>query len=275
MPAPRTFHEVLTAAVNDFIENGYDSQERLEYWLAELQAAAMRSMVPEAKVQEYLTAELRKQYRAKVENGGILNLHPGVPRFTLQRVSPHLRAELDRRILASANLIKLNRREAIERTLQRFSGWATSIPGGGTDAAQRAKIKEQVVKPLASLLFVERRVVIDQGHKFVANLSEILARDTDALAGEWHSKWRQRNYNYREDHKERDGHVYAMPNNWALEKGLMKAGPDGYIDDVTRPGEEVFCGCRYRWIYNLNELPANMLTKYGAAVLAEAERQLA
>ena len=129
--------------------------------------------------------------------------------------------------------------------------------------------KTGIRKSLAQLPFEERRVLIDQGHKLSASLSEILALEGGAIAGEWHSQWRRAGYNYREDHKERDMQVYTIRNNWAMQKGLMKAGPCGYTDDITAAGEEVFCRCSIRYLYNIRDLPETMLTAKGAAALKE------
>lgn len=258
-----SFYDVLTRAVLDMTEFGYDSVDRVAMWLQRLKEAARRSLVPEATLDATLKATLRAVYRSKIERGGILKQHPGIGRFTLQQVAPRLRAELDRRIVASAGLIKLNRTRAIEDTLQRFSGWATSIPAGGTDAASRRAVKDQIRKPLASLPFRERRVLVDQGHKFAANLSNILATDGGAIALIWHSNWRQLNYDYREDHKERDLKVYMLRDNWAQRAGLVKAGAAGYYDQVTAVGEEVFCRCFAQYLYSLRSLPADMLTAKG------------
>src|SRR6266550_7717966 len=128
-----TFHELCTAAVADFAEHGYDSEARLELWMARLHAAAWREMVPEQVMLEKVRESLGSIYRRLVERGSIMARHPGVPRFTLERVRPALRSALDRAILANVNLIKFNRAEAVEKSLRRFAGWATSIPPGGSD----------------------------------------------------------------------------------------------------------------------------------------------
>ena len=231
--------------------------------MAALDKAARASLMPEHQMREQMQQAFRGVYRRLVENGGIAQFHPGVQRFTIQQVLPKLRAELDRRILASAQLIKLNREAAIQKTLQRFSGWSTSIPAGGTKTADRVEEKDKVRKSLAQLPFEERRVLIDQTHKLTSALNETLATGGGAIAAKWFSHWRQAGYDYREDHKERDGVVYAIRGNWALEKGLMKPGAAGFVDDITKPGEEVFCRCSYRYIYNLRSLPEDMLTAKG------------
>ena len=263
-----SFYETVTAAVNDITEHGYDTQERVDFWLREIAAAAARDLTPEHSMRETLNRSIALVYKRLVDNGGIVQYNPGVSRLTIDRVKPMLRGELDRRIMASANLIKLNRKAAIEKTLQRFSGWSTSIPKGGSAVVDKRDVKDNIRKSLAQLPYEERRVLIDQGHKFTAALSEVLAVNSDAIAGEWHSHWKQLNYNYREDHKERDLKIYAVRGNWAMQKGLMKAGDAGFTDEITRAGEEVSCRCFYRWIYNLRDLPQDMLTLKGKSELA-------
>jgi len=268
------FYEVVTLAVRDISKHGYDSQQRVDFWMAEIAEAAARDMTSPQVIQATLNSAMQGLYTRLIERGGILKQHPGVSRFTLEKVKPALRSELDRRIMASAQLIKLNREASIQKTLQRFSGWATSIPAGGSDAVDKNETKDNIKKSLKQLPFEERRVIIDQSHKLISSLSDILARDGGALAGEWHSHWRQVNYDYRRDHKERDMHVYAVRDNWALKQGLMKAGSDGYSDDITTPGEEIFCRCFYRFIYNLRDLPENMITAKGKTALQEAKEKI-
>jgi len=271
---PETFQEVLTAAVNDIAASGYDSPERVQRWVERIERAAADALVPEAVAQRRLRDALQATYDRFVERGGAVR-EGLADRFTLQQVKPRLRLELDRRILASADLIKLNRREAISDTLRRFRGWATSIPPGGSRAVDKADEKRDIRKGLTQLPFRERRVAIDQGHKFLSNLSEIIATDGGAIAGTWRSRWRQPGYDYRKDHKDRDGEVFLVRGSWAQREGLVRPGPAGYADQVTKPGEEVFCRCKYQWLFNLRDLPADMLTAKGRASLAQVRLAIA
>lgn len=258
-----SFYETITAAITDMCEYGYDSADRVAAWVQRIREAALRSLTPPHVLQDALNRTMAAIYRSKIERAGILKFHPGVQPFTLARVAPRLRAELDRRIMASAGLIKANRTEAVETTLRRFAGWATSIPPGGTDVSMRREVKEEIRKPLAQLPFAERRVAVDQGHKFVANLNNILAQDAGAIALKWRSNFRQAHYHYREDHKERDGKIYLIRGNWAQERGLVKPGDVGYYDQITAVGEEVFCRCFAQYVYSLRALPDDMLTARG------------
>ena len=265
-----SFYDVLTAAVTDMIENGFDSTERVAFWVVRIREAALAAMIPEAEMERLLRERLADQYRRSVDAGGMLKDHKNAQRFTIEKVRPALRAELDRAIYASASLIQLNRRAATEKTLQRFQGWAMSIPKGGSDVASRSKAKDDIRKSLAQLPYEERRVLIDQGHKFASNLSAILATDGGAIAG----IWRHHHVTYpRPEHVDRDGDVYLIRDSWADKAGLVKpARRNGYTDDIEKPGELVFCRCTYQYLYRLRDLPPDMLTKKGKDALADARK---
>lgn len=273
--ARQSFYEVVTEAVADLTEHGFDSQERVLYWERRLKEAAEASMGSAAQMEQQLRGGLAAVYRRLVENGGALKHHPGVARFTLEKLAPRLRSELDRRILASANLIKLNREQAVAKTLQRFTGWATSIPAGGSETVDRREEKAHIAKALKSTSFEVRRLNIDQGHKLAASINEVIARDTGAIAVVWKSHWRQAGYNYRPDHKERDGQVYLLRDSWARTAGLVKPGEAGCYEEITAVGEEPFCRCFATYLYNLRQLPEAMLTALGKAELERARKVVA
>jgi len=236
-----TIAEVLAAAIRDFTEHGFDSERRLNDWLAQLRAAIEANVRSPPAMEAAMRDALGAIYRRLVDKGQVLRAHPTVERFTVARVAPRLRLELERRIMASAQLIKLNRAEAIEKTVRRFSGWATSVPKGGSETVSRREVKDEVYKPLASLPFVERRVLIDQGHKLNSSISAVIAQDNNAIAAQWYSRWRVAGYNYRPDHKERDGLIYLIRDSWAAKARLVKPGPAGWSDEITQPAEEPFC----------------------------------
>jgi hypothetical protein len=265
-----TFYEVVTAAIADFMRYGFDSQKRLDFWIEKLREAAVKSLITEKEMQKEIERSLGQAYSRLVTKGGLIN--DNVSKFTLDKLKPKLRAELDRRIMASANLIKYNREETISNTLRRFAGWATSIPIGGTDIVDKKKEKKNIRKDLATIDFKERRVIIDQTHKLINNINEIVAVDNGAIAARWHSNWRQANYNYREDHKELDGVIYLVRGSWAVEKRLIKA-VNGYTDEVIAPGEAVFCRCRYVYIYKIKDLPEDFLTTKGKKELQSEKQQ--
>jgi hypothetical protein len=265
-----TLWETITAAVRDLSEHGYDSVERVAKWLELLRQAAEVEMTPPHELEALLRKHLGDVYRAQVEGGQLYRLHPAVERYKVDRLRPEMRAELDRRLVASRSLIRNNRAQAIELMARRFEGWATSVPKGGSDAVDKLAEKVDLRKSVASLPFAERRVLIDQAHKFTAALSETVALGNNALAGVWHSHWRQKGYNYRPDHRDRDERTYAVRGSWAMERGLMTKGA-GYVDEMTRVGEEPFCRCSMQWLYALRDLPRDMLTNKGSEALASSK----
>lgn len=274
MAREATFDEVLRTAVDDISEHGYDSAERLMHWQEELRKAAERSTTPTAVMERLLREAMVAIYKREIEKGGALRRHKGLSRFTIDQMAPRLHSVLQRKIFASADLIRLNKKEAVDLTIKRLSGWASSVPEGGSEAIDKRETKDDIKKSLAGIKFRERRVIIDQGHKLVSSINETLAEDGGAIAGRWKSQWRRAGYDYREDHKERDGLIFVVPDNWALKAGLMKLAGRPYTNDVTKPAEEPFCSCAYEYIFTLGALPDDMLTAKGREQLAKARLQM-
>jgi hypothetical protein len=263
-----SFQKVLTEAVRDFTEHGYDDPQRLDEWLRRLYEAAESDLPSERTLEKRMKQAMEAVFSRSFSKTQIDKKHSSVPRYTIDRIRVTARPELTRRILASADLIKLNRGQAIDKTLQRFSGWATSIPDGGSRVVEKTDVKADIGKSMRQMRYEERRVTIDQGHKLMASIDAVIANDSGAIAMRWRSHWRDPHYNYRKDHKERDQKVYAIRGNWAMQKGLMNKGED-YSDNMTQPAEEPFCQCYGVYIYHLRDLPDEMLTQKGRDALSK------
>ncbi|MBM2767071.1 hypothetical protein [Burkholderia anthina] len=100
-------------------------------------------------------------------------------------------------------------------------------------------------------------------------VEQLRAAEAQALAsGAIAAKWRSSRY-YEPyggtDHPERDHKIYTLRDNWAMQKGLMQAGPDGYTDEITAPHEETGCQCYFVYVHALRDLPEEMLTEHGLA----------
>lgn len=256
----KTLYEVLTEAINHYVDRGWDSQDSLLDWSRKLRVAASREAPDDQVAKKHLTSI----YSRLVIDGGALRDQPadGPKKITLDKIKPDLRKELDRRIFASANLIKLNREQAIERTVQRFEGWVSSIPPDGVSDIDKNGQKAEMKKSVTDLNFISRRVAIDQGHKLSSNVKYLLSIQGGAIGFRWHSPWRRPGYDYRKDHKERDELIYLVRGSWALEQGLIKP-VNGFYDEITAAGEEVFCSCQVFPIYAPQKLPDEFLTEKG------------
>lgn len=252
-----TPQQILTNALNDLQRHGYDSPERVEKWVRELSIAIERTGINN---DDELKQSVRASLMPKMRNATSSAMRGmGINKFTKSNLSPRLYNELDRRILASTALIKLNRTTAVNDTLQRFIGWSTSIPAGGMDVEDKVEVKQGIKKSLSELGFVERRCIIDQTSKLVANVNNIVAVDGGAVAVQWNSNWRQKNYDYRHDHKALDGKILLIRDSWADKEGLVKG--DYYEDLPDGFGQAIFCQCYGKYIFRLNRLPSDMLTK--------------
>jgi hypothetical protein len=268
------FYQVLSAAIDDLMEHGFDSQERLDRWLFQLREAARHALVPEAVLVRALSDSLGMVFRRSTTDRKLLQMHPGISQFTINNIKPALRAELNRRIQASASLITLNRDASIARTLQRFAGWGSSVPIGGTEVAKRKEVKQTIRRGIAALPFEERRVVIDQGHKLVAAINDIVATDGGAISMTWkHVHESSQAYQPRPEHVARDGKVFLIRGSWAHKQGLVKP-THGYTDEIEAPAELPFCRCTGVYGFTLRDLPSSMLTAKGASHLAQARAQL-
>lgn len=260
------FTRTVREAVKFFLRNGYTSREELERWQSIIRQAAESETADDYSAM--VSRNLTHAYDLQIGRAAALKRHPGISRFTINYLEPKLRTELDRRILASVDLIKLNRQKAIDTTLSRFSGWASSIPSADSIALTgiQGTMREtaaHIQKAAEKVDYEARRVMIDQNHKLIANIDNVIATSNNAIAAIWHSHWRRPNYDYREHHKERDLKTYLIRGNWAQKNGYVKAGPAGYLDEITQPGEEVFCQCYVTYIYNIRSIPEYMLTKKG------------
>ena len=271
----RNFRDILRLAIADMAVNGYQNYERIDQWINALRNAAERDIESESVIDEELRRTFGAIYAKMIERGGVAKYVPGVARFNLSMVRPELRAELDRRIMASADLIKLHRREAINTTLTRFSGWATSIPPQGDDTVSLRSVQSDIGKSVAQFKFEKRRVAIDQTHKLIGNINNIVAVNNGAIAGMWHSHGEHdKSYNARKDHLKRAGKVYAIKGSWAVERGLINKGA-GYLEDMTAPGQEVFCRCYVTYIISPRRVPETMLTAKGKMWLSMQSTKMA
>jgi hypothetical protein len=257
---PDTLYHVLTDAVNYYVSHGWDSEKSLLSWCRKLRVAASRESPDDDVTRKHLTAI----YSRLVVHGGALRDQPpdGPTKVTLDKIKPDLRRELDKRIFASAGLIRLNREQAIERTVQRFQGWVTSIPPDGVSEFNKKSQKAGIRQAVTDLDYISRRVAIDQGHKLASNVRYLLSIQGGAIGFRWHSPWRRPGYNYRQDHKDRDTLIYLVRDSWAVAQGLIKP-VNGYYDDITAAGEEVFCSCQVFPVYAPQKLPEEFLTEKG------------
>lgn len=250
-----TIEELITQALDD-MRDRYDVA-RLAYWMGKIGEAA-KNRLEKDRGEFRLETALRKQMAKHIGK---------IERVTLDSVMPQLHEELSYRMAVSRDLIVLNREKAMLDMQQRFAGWDITQKSGGKIDLKTAKAN--IVKPLSQYTYEENRLVNDQGHKFLNSLNTITSIGGGAIIGTWRSRWRAVNYDYRDAHKALDGRVFVARNSWALEQGLIKkTGKYQYIDEVEQPSVPVNCRCSWEFSSSLRDVPRDMLTEKGMALLS-------
>ena len=262
--------EVLAEAVRHFSTHGYTEASDLDYWMAHIRAALLEREAKKKPPTQMAEAALKGVYAKTLR--GAAKYHKGVERYTIESVAPRLRPLLTARIMASADLIKLNREQALETTLHRFAGWASSQPPGGGPGAGEAR--KHIGKRLQQATYEERRMLIDQGHKLVAAVNQTVAEGSGAIAAQWHHV-HQANYDARPAHVARDDKVFLIRDSWAHSEGLVKPNKNGYTDQIEGAAELPFCRCFYTYLYSLSRLPDDMLTEKGRKVMEQTRLKVA
>ena len=96
------------------------------------------------RIDDDVRLRLESIFKNLTDAGNIADYVPGILRLMIGMVKPGLRARTYRRILAAADLIKLNRKQVIEKTLQRFSGWLHLLPAGGSGVIDKRAVRAEI-----------------------------------------------------------------------------------------------------------------------------------
>ena len=262
----KKLNEILSAAIQWFAEHGYKDAASLDYWAQRIRAVL--GMMTGKPAHQLAAQSLELAYKRALRTAP--KYHTGIDKSSINNIESKLRPLLQARIMASADLIKLNREQAVEITMRRFAGWASSQPPGGSPVALR-EVKGQIGKRLQQSTFEERRMLIDQGHKLASAVNQTIAEGNGAIAAQWHHV-HEANYDARPEHVARDGKVYLIRDSWAHQKGLVKPNAQGYMDDIDKPSELPFCRCKATYMYALSRLPDDMLTAKGRELLEQTKR---
>lgn len=248
------FDDVLRAAITDILTNGFNSEIQLMTWLMKIQSALQPFRVNLSSSRSLAAKELDKALKQAFSDSSIAQKHSGINKFTLERLRPNAQRMLEERIKANANLIILRRDIAINDTLSRFSSWAIS---GAKESVLESK--KSIKKPIAQADYIERRQLIDQGHKLNAAINESIAKDGGAIAMTWYQHWtanpREKGHDAQSNHKQFNGKTYIIKDSWAVRDGLLTAGNLDYLEDIgTMPSQEINCVCTGVYIYSMTSL---------------------
>lgn len=257
--------ELLAAAIRHFAQHGYLNPAEVEEWSHRIQQAADDPAALAAEG-ERVRRMLEGSFKRAFGKGSIRRAHKNIQPWAADRLIPDARAELERRIYAAIDLIRLNKAEATAKTVQRFKGWVTAVPPGGLPDVAVAPIKKDMSKAAREVRWVARRVAVDQTAKMLSNVNDIVATGAGAIAGRWDATFEIARQ-HRPEHAKRHNLIYVIRDGWADRDGLIKH-PHGYVDEHDMPAWLINCRCDYEYLYELDDLPAEMLTPKGREALA-------
>jgi len=172
---------------------------------------------------------------------------------------------------------KIYQDEQLKQFYELLSSFVSQVPiGGSKDKSIKSKMSN-IKRELRSLVKWSQLFYAYKAASFPSEVEYLFALKGNPIAAVWRYNMldEQGEYQKTYDHKGRDGSVYAVRGNWALEKGLMTVGPNGYIDETGRPKQEIGCMCWNEWLYGLRDLPDEMLTVKGKAELQRAGQAVA
>jgi len=159
--------------------------------------------------------------------------------------------------------------EQLSQFMALLEQFIKQVPIGGTkDKAIKSQVSE-IKKELRQLAKWDKLFNIYKATSFPAEIEYLFALEGKPIAAIWRYSRTDEQGEYRKtySHKERDGRVYVVRDNWAISKGLMTAEPYGYIDEVSHPNQEIGCMCSLHWLYAIRDLPTNMVTEKGVSEL--------
>ena len=260
----RNFRTLLLEALEEFTRTGFVNEHALQAWIVRLHAALEVELPSDAFERRELARVLGQVFKRDVYGKGLLKRVPGVSRYTIDRIAPHLRAELDRRIFAGVDLIRLNKRKVTQQTLQRFSGWVTSMPAAGKPPTDLRRVARDIGKSVSTLKYEARRVSIDQSAKLSCAVAATVAHAEGAIGAVWNDRGaHDKSYNARPAHLKRSGTLFLIRGSWAMDDGLVKKGGLQYTDEIEDVGQLPMCSCFYTFLTSPRSLPETLLTAKG------------
>jgi len=277
MPTARqSLQDLLREMIADVSAKGYVSEAQMEGWTDRIRAATEAALGRPAEAREETRDRLRLLFDRFLTRG-VFRRVDGINRFDVSMLAPTLRAELDRRVFAAADLIVVDRDEAVRRTVNRVRGWISSVPPGGTDVLSKVDLRAKLSKGVADHKYHKRFVDTDQGHKLIANVAELVAVGSGAIGGVWHDHGEHdKSYDARKEHLVRSGEFFLIRGSWADEQGLIShRGPIRFYDEVDPVGMKPNCRCWLRYVTSPRRLPPEALTSKGRAFVAAGADALA
>lgn len=223
---------------------------------------------------------LKRGYNVFIKDG-FKDTHRGLRGWKLRDLRPKLEKELRARINFSNSLIQLTNSEHSRKINQRFIGW-TSSKGEDTSAKGLAEAL-QIGATFTKARRHQKRVLGDQTRKMLSNFDSIVAEEHKAIAFIWKTRRDNRvvgnpsgknpkvtNPEVHGDHYHRQDKLYFLHDTWVIKKKLVDTRSKQFAWADFKdgmPGQPINCRCYATYIYDLGDIPEELLTDLGEKYL--------
>lgn len=223
---------------------------------------------------------LKRAYSDFYTKDGFKKTNEGISKLKLSDLREDFKKELKKKIATSFNLIKNRDDELKQRLASRFLNWLTidSEEVRGKTASKQSLLnfldfaKENEIAEDHAKFILE-----DQTRKMIANFDLMVAEANGAIGGFWKNRGDKRvvgnpsglyphGNEAHGDHWNREGVFYVYKNGWAYQKGYVKGELYENLEDGG-VGVAIGCRCRMINVYDLRDVPKEILTKKGKEVV--------
>jgi hypothetical protein len=181
---------------------------------------------------------------------------------------PGLRALLDEHVTSYAEQAEMFFAKQKLGFDQELTAFLAGIPAGGTKTALVRSHVNPLKRTLNDLVQWDADMHRLQSMSVVSEVDDFLRPSGgDALAMSWHYA---PSSCLVPSHKALDGRVYVVRDTWAIKKGLVHAGPNGFTDETRKFRREIGCMCSSTWLFYALSLPEEVLTPEGIEMKANA-----
>lgn len=226
------------------------------------------------KYYNYFTSNFKRDFLKHKRN--CKNNNIGLRTYKLKDLDDDFLKAYKTRQELSLSLIKTQNDEVMLKLRRRFLDWMTLA-----DTRNKAFLKEMTAVPLQSKRV--KFILKDQTNKLIGNMDNIIAEKYDAICFQWKTRNNNRvvgrpgglypkptNPQMHGDHWGRRDKYFYYPNNEFVKKGYLNLSKFVSASDEIEdglPSMPIGCRCYAKNIYELSDVPKELLSKKGLEYL--------
>lgn len=268
------FGEIRQLEEDDYLNNLSENKLKKLYSILSRYIRSYNSALYR-HINAQIPRDLRKEYKWYTERGFLRN-NKGLRGWRLEKLRPRFRKTLRERIQNSLMLIKTQNESRMNSLHSRFLNWLTDR---NNDSKNKKSLKEAMqVSKLAQKKDKHFKMILaDQTRKMISNFDNIVAEEYDALGFFWKTRRDNRvtgnptgknpkGNEMHGDHYHRQDKFYFYHNTWAIKNKFINTKHKNFkwadFEDGL-PGQPINCRCYAYNIYELEDIPQELLSKKG------------